>query len=85
MDESKIAEPDSLKSARKRREEVMSEPNKKIDPELPRPSDARSPGVRTEHAWHEEMAASPEILAATIEGFEQIRRGEGIRITRKKK
>jgi hypothetical protein len=46
---------------------------------------AQSSSVGTKRAWHEEMATSKEVLAATLEGFEQIRRGEGVRITRKKK
>jgi hypothetical protein len=35
-------------------------------------------------AAHQRMAESPEILAATLEGLEQIRRGDAVRITRKK-
>jgi hypothetical protein len=62
-------------------EGIMPEANSDTDRKQ---NGAKAPTSREIQAAHEKMAASPEILAATLEGLEQIRRGDAVRITHKK-
>ena len=62
----------------------MTQTNNEISHESHDDREAKRRTHQEIEAAHDRIAASPEVLAATLEGLEQLARGDYVRVSRKK-